>query len=118
MKKTIVVINEQHTLLEEQEEILTDQFGRWDFEKVPAEGWSLKQMMEKSRQLAEAFDNIVFVSPLAIMVGETTRLTCTEPGLQARVYCFHNDCREKKELPNGKVISVVAREGWQLILVS
>jgi hypothetical protein len=28
---------------------------------------------------------------------------------------FHNDRREKKELPNGKVIMTVAKEGWELV---
>ena len=31
------------------------------------------------------------------------------------VLVFHNDRREKKELPDGLIIQVVAREGWQLV---
>lgn len=32
-----------------------------------------------------------------------------------KVLIFHNDNREKKELPGGKVVSVVSQTGWQLI---
>jgi len=35
-------------------------------------------------------------------------------GVCYEYYLLHNDRREKKELPNGRVISVVAQTGWQL----
>jgi len=31
------------------------------------------------------------------------------------VHIFHNDNREKKELPNGKIIHTVAQKGWVLV---
>jgi hypothetical protein len=30
-------------------------------------------------------------------------------------FVLHNDRREKKELPNGKVIMTVAKEGWMIV---
>ena len=35
-------------------------------------------------------------------------------GMEGRGF-LHNDRREKKELPNGKVIMAVAQTGWQLV---
>ena len=36
-------------------------------------------------------------------------------GYGTQVLVFHNDKRQKRELPNGKIISVVAETGWQLV---
>ena len=40
MKKAIIILNEQHTLLPEQEEILTARFGKFETLSVPANGWT------------------------------------------------------------------------------
>jgi hypothetical protein len=63
---------------------------------------------------------VVFVSPIPALLlilaqrdgerfgsGANDGLSC--------VQVFHNNKREKKELPNGKIISVTATEGWELI---
>ena len=125
MKKTkvVVVMNEQHTLLDEQKRLLDEHFKSYEFLHSPANGWTVKEMDEKIKELNSA-DIVVFVSPIPYMVK---RLSYNE-GYNAayeppfpphphapRVLIFHNDRREKKELPDGRVIQVIAQTGWRLI---
>jgi hypothetical protein len=130
MKKSIVIINEQHELLPEQEEILDREYQEVEFLKVPAEGWTLRQQEEVLDGLAEKLGlrccsaenpaDVVFVSPVPFLLKELAEMAiCAAPEFQVEhrfvVKVFHNDNREKKELPNGRVISVVAEKGWQLV---
>jgi hypothetical protein len=118
-----VIINEQHSLLPEQEKILNTMFSSWDFFKVPADGWTLSEQKEIAKSLAK--DNVVFCSPVPLLLAELAKnagfmdaCSRVENGFSGQVpsvYVFHNDVREKKELPNGKTISVTAKEGWQLV---
>jgi hypothetical protein len=118
-----IIINEQHSLLPEQEKILNTQFNSWEFYKVPANGWTLPEMKEIAKSLAN--DNVVFCSPVPVLLAELAKnagfqdaCSKVENGFSGQVpsvFVFHNDRREKKELPNGKVIFVIAKEGWQLV---
>ena len=124
MRKCIIVINEQHKLLPQQEAVL-GQEGYRDFEflKVPAQGWTIKEMQAIEEQLFDRLKDgadIIFVSPVprlikglsfraGVLVGEGY------PDRLGTVRVFHNDRREKKELPDGRIIYTVAREGWTLI---
>ena len=47
---------------------------------------------------------VVFCSPIPAMMK-----------LLDGWFVFHNDAREKVELPNGKIIMKVAEKGWQLV---
>jgi hypothetical protein len=114
-----VIINEQHKLFEEQESILEDCFDSYDFIKVPADGWDLDKIDSMIDSLAKTIDNgilfnenvsIVFASPIPAMIK---RLINRIDG--DSVFIFHNDKRNKKELPNGKIIQVVSDTGWQLV---
>ena len=68
-------------------------------------------------------DIVIFASPVPYMLMRLSDLAaqCIDPntGTKAyaleRVYVFHNDNREKKELPNGKIIQTVASTGWILV---
>ena len=105
---TYVIINEQHTLLAEQEMMLIQYFGHdWQIIKVPAAGWTLSQIVS---QLGATIKSswFVFVSPIPAMM-----ILAARRGFG--VMCFHNDAREKVELPDGKIISVVAKKGWMLV---
>lgn len=102
MKKIFVVINEQHVLLEEQKEIINKNFPDWEYLKVPASGWDLKKIKEISQTYSG--DKLIFVSPVPALMR-----------LHSNWSVFHNDRREKKELPNGKIIMTVAETGWQLV---
>ena len=143
MKKAFVIMNETHSLLPEQEEILRERFEDYEVISVPAAGWSLEQMKRKAEKLcylaagadvqeiagrkvvhfpADTPGNaIVFVSPIPFLMKELTirSIRGTYVELETRqiydVLVFHNDRREKKELPDGLIIQVVTREGWQLV---
>ncbi len=106
MKKALVVLNEQHNLMDEQVSILDNLFD-WDIKAVPSSGWSLSQMRGVLKEL-KAFDGeVVFASPIPALIM----------GMEGEGLLFHNDRREKKELPNGKIIMTVAQTGWQLVSV-
>ena len=128
-KRLIIVINENHTLLPEQERILKEQFDlEVEFLFAPATGWTKEEMDEIVTSVKKAAigpdrylnQYIVFVSPVPYLLRELTRIeTISYPECSietgVRTYVFHNDRREKKELPDGRMIQVVAQEGWQLV---
>lgn len=121
MKKVVLVINEQHSLLPEQERILKDRFGEWEVLRVPANGWTLKEQEEKVSELKG--NVVIFASPVPYMLkklsfyegyGHEDNCVYSE-GNGTKVFVFHNDERQKKELPDGKVVYTVAKTGWQLV---
>jgi len=104
--KTIVIINEQHSLLPEQEKIISF-FIQMETMKVPASGWTI----EEQKKIVNDWnpnDIAIFVSPVPVLLALLANKLPT-------VGVFANDKREKKELPNGKIISVTAKTGWKLI---
>lgn len=113
-----VVLNEQHSLLPEQEELLDREFGagKWKIYSVPQQGWTLNQMFEVIPILAKA-RAVVFASPVPFVLGQLSYLKGKNPDYP-EVYVFHNDNREKKELPGGKIVYTVAKHGWKLLNVS
>lgn len=123
--KTIIIINEAHSLLSEQEKILNETFGAYEFLYAPRDGWSYSDQLRIAKQLVEEGGNIVFVSPVPVLLGLVAfykgygraGIEIGQPfmGCDINLYLFHNDCREKKELPNGKIIQVVTSTGWQLV---
>jgi len=125
--KAIVIINEQHKLLDEQKKILEEKYKVYEVLQVPAQGWTLQEMdkvidklTSKEIRDGKRFLDVVFVSPIPYLIMELTRKEvewmpeyAEETGIKVKV--FHNDNRIKKELPNGKIIQAVAETGWQLI---
>ena len=103
-----LIINEQHTLMPQQEQLLKDTFGTWDTIKVPADGWTKKQIELIAYTHFEDDDEIILASPIPYLIKELM-LRCVD------VHILHNDTREKKELPGGKIIYTVAKEGWVLV---
>ena len=67
--ETTIIINEQHKLLPEQQDILTETFGEWTTILVPATGWN-KQYRDSLCKLLTG--NIVFVSNF----GHDLRFVC------------------------------------------
>ncbi|HEX8923307.1 MAG TPA: hypothetical protein VF828_01055 [Patescibacteria group bacterium] len=102
------MINEQHTLIPDQVRALNDKFGegKWERLDVPAEGWSAAE--QYIVQAEHKFDVLVFASPVPLLLMIAARMK------PENTFVFHNDRREKKELPNGKIISTVAAEGWAI----
>ena len=122
MKKAIIVMNESHSLLPEQEKILGMEYEGFDILPVPSQGWTLSEMIDQINQLHEKACreklDIVFVSPIPLMIRELTEMAMCSKGSgkkRYRVKLFHNDNRIKKELPNGRIIQTVAETGWQLV---
>lgn len=113
--KAQVVLNEQHKLLDEQVELLNEKFGRegWEIFSVPSTGWKLSDMNAVAAKLSST-TSVVFASPVPILI----RNLSLQEGMglwKGSILLFHNDIREKKELPNGKIILTVAQTGWQLV---
>ncbi|MGL5440348.1 MAG: hypothetical protein ACRDA4_08250 [Filifactoraceae bacterium] len=117
-----VIINETHTILEGQKKILDEKFGsKWEFEKIPAAGLNLDEQLELARVLEMRCEGVVFISPVPVLLAQCSYYGSKNQELgscQFGVGVFHNDKREKKELSNGKIISVTAKEGWELIGIS
>mgnify|MGYP000309279407 CR=1 FL=1 len=144
MRKAFVIMNESHSLLPEQEKILEEKFEEYEIISVPATGWTLEEMKKKAESIcykvagaevkdmgkgrkavyfpAESPGNaIIFVSPIPYLLKELTARSIRGDYEELTTRCvydvlvFHNDNREKKELPDGRIIQVVAKEGWQLV---
>jgi len=121
--KVYVIKNEQHSLFDEQIQLLQDRFGSYEEYVVPAEGWTLDEMKKHVEFLYQNADVVVFASPVPYMLKELSAIAAQaydeSSGYKrhrlADVLVFHNDRREKKELPNGKVIQKVSDTGWQLV---
>jgi len=110
----VVIINEQHTLLSEQVELLEAEFKSYEELDVPTEGWAEEQIYEQYKTLATA-EALVVLSPIPLLLGLLASRRKNQTGF---TYVLHNDVREKKELPNDKVVYTVAQEGWQLLDVN
>jgi hypothetical protein len=118
MKKlTAVILNEQHSLMEEQQQLLNEKFGdNWEIVPVPANGWTLAEQHKKVVELVNKYGDVVFASPVPFLMKEVSRESIIGENISLfNVYVFHNDNREKVELPNGKIIFKVAKTGWQLV---
>lgn len=112
--KAIVVINEQHNLMDSQVKLLEERFSSYKRLNVPATGWTYAEMDKVSEELYDKWIEekdvvIVFASPIPALLKMCLSI------MDDAVLIFHNDNRDKKELPNGKIIFTVAQEGWQLV---
>jgi hypothetical protein len=115
-----LIINEQHQLMPEQVEILAQQIGKYHTLKIPASGLTRSQLESFTVDNGILYnDTIIFASPIPYLIkllSSQLTLTFNESIKHSyNVLIFHNDTREKKELPNGKVIMTVAQTGWELI---
>lgn len=120
-KKCLVVINESHNLFSEQEKILKENYNKIEYLKVPPIGWKLEELQkiytEKIQPALWVGYDIIFVSPIPYLIMRSSfeeGQFSTKEGLGS-VRIFHNNKREKKELDNGKIIQIVAENGWILI---
>jgi len=119
-----IIINEQHELMVDQIRALTENgIKKYKTILVPAEGWTKEEMYII---LSSLKGDIVYVSPIPYMISRTASDAalnwasslggncCGRNPFITRCLVMANDKREKKELPSGKVISVVAKTGWYL----
>lgn len=123
---TLVIINEQHSLFEEQKEKLNQKFGTegWEIYPIPTGGIDKAQA---AKIVAEIGTGHLFASPIPVLmklmadyaVAEAEQNTA--PGYVVPFYCFHNDIRIKKEVPDRnnpgsvKIINTVSPEGWEIV---
>ena len=124
MEKIILIINEQHTLFPEQEALMT-KLGDYKTIKSPSTGWTKEDMDKFTKEYGIGYrDTIVFASPIPYLLKklsselhyfESLDMSSDGVELMYKVLVFHNDNREKVELPNGKIINKVASTGWQLV---
>ena len=107
---TFIIINEKHKLLPDQERVLNEELcGPWELFPVPDDGWTYAEM--KDDVLHDIGDApVVFVSPIPALI-----LMLAGQRAGVNVWVMHNDNREAKELPGGRIIHTVSREGWRLV---
>ena len=109
----IVVINEKHQLMAQQIELLEEEFSSFEELRVSEAGWDKTRIREESKKLAESRKAVVVLSPIPLLLG------LLASARKEGVYVFHNDLREKKEVPDGKggtrIIFTVAPNGWELV---
>lgn len=123
--KNTVIINESHSLLPEQEKLLIENFNWYEYLFVPKDGWSYNDQQRIARDLVLEGGSVIFVSPVPILLAYIgfykgygrAGLDIGQPfiGVRTDLYVFHNDKRVKKELPDGRIISVVSQTGWELV---
>jgi len=110
----VVIKNETHQLFDEQQMLIEQLATNADeikYLEVPADGWDLQEM-NRVLENFESYPNdtkFIFISPIPYLLKETAKR------YGDRTLVFHNDHREKKELPGGRIIQVVSSTGWQLI---
>ena len=134
-----VILNEQHTMLPQQKELLESRYENIDLLQVPAEGWTAKEqerqymLLREGKPLMPDCGDIIFLSPLPIMLAaaafqrgyhcgyndwaEQDSQGCKYTSYTPRVYLFHNDKRTKQE-KDGKVWYTVPQDGWILQYIS
>lgn len=115
-----VILNEQHKLLPEQENLLNKRFEEnWEIFSVPAKGWDRKEIKNIADRL-KGNGGVVFASPVPLLIGLLADYNGYLEGVESLggftpLYIFFNSHREKKELPNGKVIFTIPQKGWELV---
>lgn len=123
---TLVIINEQHSLFEEQVEKLNERFGKngWERFEIPAGGIDKQKAAEIIEEIGTGH---VFASPIPVLMALMARRAVVEAEMattQVTVeafFCFHNDVRIKKEIPDRnnpgqvKIINTVSPEGWEIV---
>lgn len=121
-----IIINEQHSLNPAQHRILGERFESFEMIEIPAQGLPLAQQKDLASDLLGDATPVVFVSPvpllLAIMAGKCGRdlahRDCGDPCIgYPQVFLFHNDSRSKAETAGATITSIVATEGWTLLLL-
>lgn len=120
--KAVVILSEQHSLFPQQRWLLDATYESWVIFPIPAEGLKKEEIFSLADQMEEEMTKgiqVVVGSPIPLLLNllswEAGRLTEEGAGGEYSVAVFHNDYRDKKELPGGKIIQVVAKEGWELL---
>ena len=115
--KAIVIMNEQHTLLPGQVSALERMFDTYETLSIPATGWDALKQEEVAEEILARMrteaEIPVFLSPVPLLLAHVSWGAGRLGLFPARV--FHNDRREKVELPDGRQIMKPAEDGWQIL---
>jgi len=130
-KKRFIIINEQHSLLPDQERALGEHWSsgyETEIIKVPPEGWTYEKMIKIAGKISSGANDkkidsppwpdvvVIFVSPVPALMLLLARL---HRYLSLEALTFHNDKRVAKEVPDGKggvkLIHTVAPDGWMIV---
>ena len=106
-----VIKNEQHKLLNSQRDIIMSRWDKMEIFPVPANGWGKDDIISIAEQLALDGDDVIFVSPVPLLLAKLVKKNMNN------IFVFFNSHREKKELPNGKIIFTVPTDGWELVKI-
>lgn len=123
--KTIVILNQSHKLLPQQQELLNSTFQDWEILPVPDKGWDFNRQCQLAAELCE--HPLVFASPVPFLLARVVAIKAARAqrdlflNTQINLWVFHNDKRVAKEIPDGKggvrVIHTVSPDGWILAAV-
>lgn len=102
--KTLLVINEHHILFEEQRQLL----GEFEECLIPKEGLNCGEIVDLALDIKEWKGRVVFASPVPLLLKMVSQM-------KHDTFVFHNDKRNKKELPDGRVINTVSETGWMIL---
>ena len=69
---------------------------------------SKNEILAISKKLVVKKDTVIILSPIPLLIRELTKLG------NAPLF-FFNEKRVKKELLDGKIIQVLAKDGWELV---
>ena len=62
MENALVIINENHSLLQEQETLLNKEFWEgWELFYVPEKGWTYEEILEVANTLVKITHSVVFI---------------------------------------------------------
>lgn len=117
-------MNEQHSLLPVQKQLLTDKFGDKAIITVliPSEGWDKAQIHEQVMKINFG-DEVVILSPVPVLVGwMAAEAVQGDHGGKFGLYCFYNEKRIAKEVtnPDGttRIAHVLQPDGWELVTIN
>ena len=111
--KNVIIINEQHRLMEQQKQIIERQLGNdIGLLKIPEQGLNRQEIEDIANALNNKAINVIVLSAIPLLLARLAHNQGTN-----NVWILHNDRRDKVELPNGQIRMVVAKDGWELIQV-
>ena len=101
-----VIINEQHSILPQQAELIKESFGDYAIISIPAKGLSLLAIKKLGKNLKHSKTPVLFISPIPALIKQLNG---------TKWFVLHNDKRDKKELPDGRIVFTPAKDGWKIV---
>ena len=117
--KAKVILNEQHTLLPEQESLLDTEFGEGQWEVYPLPNFGLNEQEQENLAVNLIYENVVIASPcpllsLCLAVHKARNVT------SCALYLFHADTRTAEETKNAGSKTILKhrlQKKWKLVRI-